>query len=102
MLAGSVGAGEKASSWLTSMSRIAAKALGCSQAGGEMFARRCRFSRRANHRGRGVGKGGLRDCVGPCGSQKSGLVFTNSQRTCLVLADDSLLATPVPQGVGGV
>lgn len=84
MLGGSVGAGEKASSCSTSMSRIAAKASGCSQAGGSMFARRCLFNRRASQRGKGVGNGGLRGCVGPCRSQRPGQRDKADQRTCLV------------------
>jgi hypothetical protein len=50
-----------------SSSRMAERALGASQGGGEMLARFCRFRRRASQRGRRAGKGGVRGSVGPCG-----------------------------------
>lgn len=48
-----------------SKSRMVEREFVLSHAGGWMLALRCRFKRRASHRGRGVGKGGLSGCVGP-------------------------------------
>lgn len=55
------GGGLNASSCAVSISRIEARLLGCSHGGGVMFARFWRLRRRASQRGRGVGKGGVKD-----------------------------------------
>lgn len=63
--AGNEGPGEKESGFRSSVSRICERVVGVSQRGGRMLARFWRLSRRASQRGRGVGKGGVRGCVGP-------------------------------------
>jgi hypothetical protein len=64
---GRMGEGEKTAAVVSavSKSRMVVREAVLSQAGGWMFARRWRLSSRASQRGRGVGKGGLRDAVGP-------------------------------------
>lgn len=66
---GRAGDGEKTAAVVSavSKSRICSREAGLSQAGGWMFARPCFLRSRASQRGRGVGKGGLRGWVGPCG-----------------------------------
>ena len=50
---GRLGGGEKLADDVSS-SRISVRERGFSQAGGRIFARRCRLRRRASHNGRGV------------------------------------------------
>jgi hypothetical protein len=62
---GNRGGGENDSECSVSKSRIAVKEFGDSHVGGEIFARLCFFSRRANQRGMSFLCGGMRAGVVP-------------------------------------
>lgn len=65
--AGKAGGGEKTAAVRSSVSksRMRLRPSTLSHGGGLMLARFCRLSKSASQSGKGVGKGGLRGCVGP-------------------------------------